>query len=74
METAACPALPKLESLPFANDRNEAWRTLLAAGRVAVSDAGVYFLTTADVVEQAATSPSCSLRKGLSDSPECRSH
>jgi cytochrome P450 len=54
---ARCPALPKLESLPFATDRNEAWHTLLAAGKVAVSDAGVYFLTTADVVEQAATSP-----------------
>ncbi|TAM64987.1 cytochrome P450 [Mycobacterium sp.] len=52
-----CPALPKLESLPFANDRNEAWRTLLAAGKIAVSDAGVYFLSSADVVEQAATSP-----------------
>lgn len=57
METAACPALPKLESLPFANDRKAAWQELLAAGKVAVSDTGVYFLSSADVVELAATSP-----------------
>src|ERR1700761_3614890 len=53
----SCPALPNLESLPFATDRTTAWHTLLAAGKVAVSEAGVYFLSTADVVEQAATSP-----------------
>jgi cytochrome P450 len=62
-----CPALPKLESLPFANDRNQAWHTLLAAGKVAVSDAGVYFLSSADVVEQAATSPGLFSSQGAFD-------
>ena len=45
-----CPALPRMESLPFAHDRDAAWHTLLASGKVAVSDAGVYFLSAADVV------------------------
>ena len=67
METAACPALPKLEGLPFAHDRNEAWQQLLAAGKVAVSDAGVYFLNAADVVEQAATSPGLFSSQGAFD-------
>ncbi|EHB59175.1 cytochrome P450 [Mycolicibacterium rhodesiae JS60] len=52
---AHCPALPRLEDLPFAHDREAAWNELLTAGPVAVSEAGVYFLSGADVVEQAAT-------------------
>jgi cytochrome P450 len=64
---AKCPALPKLESLPFASDRKSAWETLLAAGKVAVSDAGVYFLSAADVVEQAATSPGLFSSQGAFD-------
>jgi cytochrome P450 len=52
-----CPALPPLETLPFAHDRDAAWQTLLASGKVAVSDAGVYFLSGADIVEEAATNP-----------------
>jgi cytochrome P450 len=52
-----CPALPALDSLPFAHDREAAWHMLLAPGKVAVSDAGVYFLSGADVVEEAATHP-----------------
>lgn len=55
--TAQCPALPKMDDLPFARDRDAAWNTLLSAGKVAVSDAGVYFLSAADVVEHAATNP-----------------
>jgi cytochrome P450 len=49
-----CPALPALETLPFAHDRDAAWHMLLAPGEVAVSDSGVYFLSGADVVEEAA--------------------
>jgi cytochrome P450 len=64
---ASCPALPKLESLPFANDRIAAWQALLAAGKVAVSDTGVYFLSAADVVEQAATSPGLFSSQGAFD-------
>lgn len=52
-----CPALPALETLPFAQDRDAAWHMLLAPGKVAVSDAGVYFLSGADVVEEAARHP-----------------
>ncbi|OBI21410.1 cytochrome [Mycobacterium sp. E2327] len=52
-----CPTLPAMESLPFAHDRETAWHMLLASGKVAVSDAGVYFLSGADVVEAAATNP-----------------
>jgi cytochrome P450 len=52
-----CPALPALESLPFAHDRDAAWHMLLAPGNIAVSDAGVYFISGADVVEEAATHP-----------------
>src|ERR1700722_9478376 len=52
-----CPALPALDTLPFAHDRDAAWHMLLAPGEVAVSEAGVYFLSGADVVEQAATTP-----------------
>jgi cytochrome P450 len=63
----SCPALPKMESLPFATDRTEAWHMLLAAGKVAVSDAGVYFLNAADVVEQAATSPGLFSSQGAFD-------
>ena len=39
-----CPALPALETLPFAQDRDAAWHMLLAPGKVAVSDAGVVYL------------------------------
>jgi cytochrome P450 len=63
----SCPALPKLETLPFAHDRKAAWHTLLAAGKVAVSDAGVYFLSTADIVEQAFTSPGLFSSQGAFD-------
>jgi cytochrome P450 len=63
----SCPALPRLETLPFAQDRDAAWHTLLAAGKVAVSDAGVYFLSTADVVERAATSPGLFSSQGAFD-------
>ena len=52
-----CPALPALESLPFAHDRDAAWHMLLAPGKIAVSDAGVYFISGADVVEEAAIHP-----------------
>lgn len=52
-----CPSLPALENLPFARDRDTAWHMLLAPWKVAVSDAGVYFLSGADVVEQAAINP-----------------
>ena len=66
MQTS-CPALPKMESLPFAHDRKAAWQMLLAAGKVAVSDAGIYFLSSADVVEQAATSPGLFSSQGAFD-------
>lgn len=56
-DTATCPVLPNLDTLPFAYDRSAAWAALLGAGKVAVSDAGVYFLSGAAVVEQAARSP-----------------
>lgn len=52
-----CPALPALETLPFAQDRESAWHMLLAPGKIAVSDAGVYFISGADVVEEAAIHP-----------------
>ncbi|CQD17779.1 cytochrome P450 [Mycobacterium lentiflavum] len=52
-----CPALPALETLPFARDRESAWHMLLAPGNIAVSDAGVYFISGADVVEEAAIHP-----------------
>jgi cytochrome P450 len=62
-----CPALPALETLPFAYDRDAAWHTLLASGKVAVSDAGVYFLSAADVVEAAATNPGLFSSQGAFD-------
>ena len=62
-----CPALPRMESLPFAHDRDAAWHTLLASGKVAVSDAGVYFLSAADVVEAAATNPGLFSSQGAFD-------
>jgi cytochrome P450 len=62
-----CPALPALESLPFADDRDAAWHMLLAPGKIAVSDAGVYFLSGADVVEQAATNPELFSSQGAFD-------
>jgi cytochrome P450 len=64
---AVCPALPALETLPFAHDRDAAWHTLLACGKVAVSDAGVYFLSAADVVEAAATNPGLFSSQGAFD-------
>ncbi len=62
-----CPALPALETLPFAHDRDAAWHTLLAPGKIAVSDAGVYFLNGADVVEEAATHPELFSSQGAFD-------
>jgi cytochrome P450 len=62
-----CPALPRLETLPFAHDRDAAWNLLLAPGKVAVSDAGVYFLSAADVVEQAAKNPGLFSSQGAFD-------
>jgi cytochrome P450 len=62
-----CPALPALETLPFAHDRDAAWHMLLASGKVAVSDAGVYFLSGADVVEEAATHPELFSSEGAFD-------
>src|ERR1700747_3480007 len=62
-----CPALPALESLPFAQDRDAAWHTLLASGKVAVSEAGVYFLSGADVVEAAARNPELFSSQGAFD-------
>lgn len=62
-----CPALPALESLPFEHDRDAAWHMLLAPGKVAVSDAGVYFLSGADVVEEAATHPGLFSSQGAFD-------
>jgi len=62
-----CPALPALETLPFAHDRDAAWHMLLAPGKVAVSDAGVYFLSGADVVEEAATHPELFSSQGAFD-------
>jgi cytochrome P450 len=62
-----CPALPALETLPFAHDRDAAWHMLLAPGKVAVSDAGVYFLSGADVVEEAATNPEVFSSQGAFD-------
>lgn len=67
MDTAPCPALPKFESLPFPSDRGKAWQQLLSAGKVAVSDTGVYFLSSADVVELAATSPGLFSSQGAFD-------
>lgn len=64
---AACPALPALETLPFDQDRDAAWHMLLAPGKVAVSDAGVYFLSGADVVEAAATNPQLFSSQGAFD-------
>ncbi|WP_245849052.1 cytochrome P450 [Mycobacterium palustre] len=40
---------------------------LLAPGKIAVSDAGVYFLSAADVVEQAATNPGLFSSQGAFD-------
>src|SRR6516164_6637495 len=65
--TMTCPALPALETLPFAHDRDAAWNMLLAPGKVAVSDAGVYFLSAADVVEQAAKNPGLFSSQGAFD-------
>jgi cytochrome P450 len=62
-----CPALPALETLPFAHDRDSAWHMLLAPGKVAVSDAGVYFLSGADVVEEAARNPELFSSQGAFD-------
>ena len=62
-----CPALPALETLPFAQDRDSAWHMLLAPGKVAVSDAGVYFLSGADVVEEAARNPELFSSQGAFD-------
>ena len=62
-----CPALPALETLPFAHDRDAAWHMLLASGKVAVSDAGVYFLSAADVVEEAARNPELFSSQGAFD-------
>jgi cytochrome P450 len=62
-----CPALPALETLPFSQDRDAAWHMLLAPGKVAVSDAGVYFLSAADVVEAAATNPELFSSQGAFD-------
>lgn len=62
-----CPALPPLETLPFAHDRDAAWHMLLASGKVAVSDAGVYFISGADVVEEAATNPGLFSSQGAFD-------
>jgi cytochrome P450 len=62
-----CPALPALETLPFAHDRDTAWHMLLAPGKVAVSDAGVYFISGADVVEEAATHPELFSSQGAFD-------
>jgi cytochrome P450 len=62
-----CPALPPLETLPFAHDRDAAWHMLLAPGKVAVSDAGVYFLSGADVVEEAARHPEVFSSQGAFD-------
>jgi cytochrome P450 len=62
-----CPALPALETLPFAQDRDAAWHMLLAPGKVAVSDAGVYFLSGADVVEEAARNPELFSSQGAFD-------
>jgi cytochrome P450 len=62
-----CPALPALETLPFAHDRDAAWHMLLAPGKVAVSDAGVYFISGADVVEEAATHPEVFSSQGAFD-------
>jgi cytochrome P450 len=62
-----CPALPALESLPFEHDRDAAWRMLLAPGKVAVSDAGVYFINGADAVEEAATHPEVFSSQGAFD-------
>jgi len=55
--THTCPALPRLEQLPFKGDRTSAWLEIQQAGDVAVSDAGTYFLIGADAVESAAKNP-----------------
>jgi cytochrome P450 len=62
-----CPALPDLETLPFAHDRDAAYHALLAPGQVAVSDAGVYFISGADVVEAAAIRPEIFSSQGAFD-------
>jgi cytochrome P450 len=62
-----CPALPALETLPFAQDREAAWHMLLEPGKVAVSDAGVYFISGADVVEEAALHPELFSSQGAFD-------
>jgi cytochrome P450 len=62
-----CPALPALETLPFAHDRDAAWHMLLAPGNIAVSDAGVYFISGADAVEEAATHPEVFSSSGAFD-------
>jgi cytochrome P450 len=62
-----CPALPALETLPFAQDRDAAWHMLLAPGEVAVSDSGVYFLSGSDVVEEAALHPELFSSQGAFD-------
>lgn len=62
-----CPALPRLEAVPFAHDRDAAWTMLLAPGKVAVSEAGAYFLNGADVVEQAAKNANLFSSQGAFD-------
>ena len=51
------PVLPSLESLPFAHDREKAWRMIFEHGRVAITNTGTYFLSGADAVEAAAKNP-----------------
>lgn len=55
--THTCPALPRLEQLPFNGDRTTAWLEVQQVGDVAVSEAGTYFLIGADAVESAAKNP-----------------
>jgi cytochrome P450 len=62
-----CPALPALETLPFAHERDAAWHMLLAPGTIAVSDAGVYFISGADAVEEAALHPEVFSSSGAFD-------
>jgi cytochrome P450 len=55
--TDACPVVHTVHSLPFAENRDEAYHMLNQGPDVAVIDNGVYLLSGADVVEQAAKSP-----------------
>lgn len=52
-----CPALPRLEQLPFGADRTAAWQEVQRTGDVAVSESGTYFVIGADAVESAAKNP-----------------